>query len=187
MSVVPPTRPTRPGRACDSRKSRLEVSRTRMISFMAQRDNGLHGHCHRRGLGWLGEQDFDLATRFVHLRVADLAVAADPFDATQCLDVVVIAGAIVVLEVLDETDIPIAKFTFAAMPLRHGATQPAEMLQQVQLPLFWAEFESEVAAKDVEFGTIQMMVNDLVAALLVDMITMVIAAGLFLAGQQVRH
>src|SRR5208282_3727903 len=113
---------------------------------------------------------------FVHLRIADLAIATDFFDATQGFDVAFVAGAILVAEVFHHTDVPIAELALATMPLRHDAAQPAEVLQQIELPLLRAELEADIAAEDVEFGPVEVVIDDLIAALFVDVIAVLIAS-----------
>ncbi len=60
------------------------------------------------------------------------------------------------------------------------------MFDQVELPFLRAEFEPEIAAGQVELGPVEVVVDDLVAAFDVDVVAVLVAAGLFLAGQQMR-
>ena len=69
--------------------------------------------------------------------------------------------------------------------MRHDAPQPAEVFQQIELPFPRAEFEADVAAKDVEFGPVEVVIDNPVTALFVDVVAVMIAAGLLFAGQQV--
>src|SRR6266404_2613051 len=107
-----------------------------------------------RRLPRLGDQPLGLPPRFFHFRITDFAIAANFFDTTQGFHIAVVAGAIFVVEVLDQADIPAAKLTLATVPSRHDAPQPAQVLEQVELPLLRAQLEAEIPTKDVELGTV---------------------------------
>ena len=94
--------------------------------------------------------------RRFHLRIADFAVATDLLNAAQCLDVPVVAGlAIQIAKILSEADIPVAELAFVLVPLRHDQAKPAEMLDQVEVPLLRAELETHVLAENVELRPIR--------------------------------